>query len=125
MSYSAYVLDEGSRSKLLAQLPPKYPDVIAHHVTIDFGVKKSIDAVLIGTKQPIQIIGYVNGDGIEAAIVAVAGNTTRPDGKVFHITLSLDRSKGHKPVDSNALIKENGWIQIQPFTVLTKFDVLN
>lgn len=125
MSYTAYVLDEAARSTVLAAFPPKFPDVVAHHVTINFGGRNSRDAVLVGFKQPIEIVGYAEGEGIEAAIVSVGGSTDRPDGKVFHITLSLDRSKGRKPVDSNVVIKENGWTKVQPFTVVTKFDVLN
>lgn len=126
MSYTAYVLDDASRATLLAQLPPKFADVIAHHITINFGGRRDQqDMALVGVRQPVEVVGYAEGDGIEAAVVRVDGSTTRPDGKLFHITISLDRSKGRKPVDSNVLLKENGWTKIQPFTIIVIFDILH
>lgn len=125
MSYTAYKLDDGSRQRLLAHFPPKFPDVIAHHATIVFGVSDDGRFGVVGNKQPLQVVGYAEGDGIEAVVVSVAGSTTRPDGKTFHITVSLDRSLGRKPVDSNKLIQEKGWNKVQPFVLLSTFEVLN
>ncbi len=39
-AYTAYVLTDASRDLLLSKFPPKFPDVIAHHITINIGVKK-------------------------------------------------------------------------------------
>ena len=125
MSYTVYKLDNTARQQLLAHFVPKFPDVIAHHVTIEFGVPATTQLQSPGRQQQISIVGYVEGDGIEAAIVQVGGTTRRPDGKTFHITLSLDRSKGRKPVDSNALIIEKGWNKVQPFSILTTFELLH
>ena len=40
-------------------------------------------------------------DKIEALLATVSCNHVRPDGGFYHITHSLDRSKGAKPVHSN------------------------
>lgn len=100
-AYTAYVLDDTSRELLTKRFPPKYPDFIGHHVTVQFGVPAD------ATPPPaasLKVVGYKDsGDGIEALVIAVNGSTTRPDGKVYHITWSLDRDK-YKPVDSNGLL---------------------
>jgi len=102
--YTAYVLDQHSRDILLKKFPPKYPDVIGHHVTVEFGVSKDADAP---EEAEIKVIGYVNDpEGLEALVVVVNGNKTRSDGKIYHITWSLDREK-FAPKDSNDLIEAN------------------
>ena len=56
------------------------------------------------------IVGHADdGDSLEAMVVRIDGCTDRPDGSVFHITWSLDKSKGRKPRESNDLLKERGW----------------
>ena len=100
-AYTAYVLDDASRELLAKRFPPKYPEVIGHHVTVQFGVPA--DAA---PPQPaaLKVVGYKDsGDGLEALVVSVNGSTDRPDGSTYHITWSLDRSK-YKPVDSNKLL---------------------
>jgi hypothetical protein len=102
--YTAYVLDDKSRRSLAKVFPPKYPEFVGHHITLKFGVPKD-------TKKPrpadISIVGYADdGEGLEALVVSVNGKTIRPDGKTYHITWSLDRSKGRKPVQSNALVQQ-------------------
>lgn len=99
--YTAYVLDNASRLTLAEKFPPKYPNFIGHHVTVQFGVPKD-------TPPPppanLKVVGYADsGDGLEALVVAVDGETERPDGKIYHITWSLDDTK-YKPVDSNNLL---------------------
>jgi hypothetical protein len=42
-------------------------------------------------------------------VVAIDGNTDRPDGSTYHITWSLDRAKGRQPIESNDVIRERGW----------------
>jgi hypothetical protein len=103
MRYSALVLTQQSRNHLKSIFPPKYPDFIGHHVTLKFGVdRKELPAPL---PDRVSVVGYVDdGEGLEALLVALNGNTDRPDGSKYHITWSLDRSLGKKPVDSNAII---------------------
>ena len=103
--YTAYKLSDSSRHDLLQHFKPKYPEVIAHHITYKFPAK-STDELPPDVKEA-HVIGYENGDGIEAVVVEINGSTKRPDGKLYHITLSLDRAKGKKPVHSNDLVNKN------------------
>jgi hypothetical protein len=121
-AYTAYVLDEQSRAALAKQFPPKYPEFVGHHVTVQFGVPRDTAAP---PAAKIEVVGYADsGDGLEALVVSVNGSTTRPDGKVYHITWSLDRSK-YKPVDSNALVMRGDWLAVDDAVVLTTPVVLN
>lgn len=106
MAYSAYVLSEKSRAALLQAFPPKFPDVIAHHVTVQFGIKLDSDPPKSAS---VRVFGYASDASLEAIVVAVDGTTMRPDGKTYHITLSLDRTQGRRPVESNIVIAANGW----------------
>lgn len=114
--YDAIRISDSSRSLLAKKFPPKYPDWIGHHVTVKFGVSKGAETEYDRTI-PMQVIGYVDGDGIEALVVEVDGNTIRSDGKTYHITWSLDRSKGRKPVHSNVLIASAGFTKIEPIKI--------
>lgn len=103
-SYWAFVLDETSRNALLTHIPPRFEDVICHHVTLAFGVPESAIQPVEG-KLAVTPIWYVADDSLEAIVVHVEGyGLKRPDGKEFHITLSLDKGKGRKPAQSNELI---------------------
>lgn len=121
--YTAYVLDDHSRQQLAKRFPPKFPQWIGHHITYEFGVPKG-SPEQYGVSQTCKVVGYAEGDGIEALVVAIGGVTTRPDGKTFHITWSLDRSKGRKPVDSNKIIEQNGYTKVDPIVVHTTFEYL-
>lgn len=125
MSYEAFVLDGKSRDRLIKAFPPKYPDVLAHHITEKFGVPKPTEPVRhYGVD--VKVIGYADdGVGCEALVVEVNGKSTRKDGKVYHVTLSIDRAAGRKPVDSNTVIKEKGWVKTHPLIVLALYDVLD
>lgn len=50
----------------------------------------------------VNVIGYAQGQLIEALAVEIDGKTRRLDGSFYHVTLSL--SAPRKPVDSNTLI---------------------
>jgi hypothetical protein len=103
--YMAYTLSSSSRQQLLSHFKPKYPEVICGHVTYKFPAK-STDELPPEVKEA-HVVGYENGDGIEAVVVEINGSKTRPDGKLYHITLSLDRAKGKKPVHSNDLVNKS------------------
>jgi len=103
--YTAHVLDKKTRRELAKTFPPKYPEFVGHHVTLKFGVPKDTP---IPSSAKVEVVGYADdGEGLEALIVSVNGKKVRPDGGVYHITWSLDRSKGRKPVDSNKLVKQD------------------
>jgi len=115
MAYTAYVISAKSREAILNRFPPKFSDVICHHVTERFGTPKSEKH--LPAPAEILVVGYVCDVSLETLVVTVNGQTTRPDGMVYHITLSLERSKGRKPVDSNRLIASLGWSSVEPLAI--------
>lgn len=107
MSLDAFLVDPADRDKLAKRFPPKFPELIGHHITHQFGVRPDPD-IAYGTTVPVMLIGYsCNDEGLEAFTVSVNGSTHRPDGKTYHLTWSLDRSKGFRPVDSGDLVRRN------------------
>lgn len=120
--YSAFVLTESSRQKLAVVFPPKYPEWIGHHITKQYGVAKDPNQEYGGFKH-VTVVGYADaGDGIEAFVVNVDGTIKRPDSLTYHITWSLDRSQGKKPVDSNKLINEHGFVAIDPILIDVRYE---
>lgn len=108
--YEAFVLDEDTRRALAVRFPPKYSEWIGHHITHRFGVPYD-KTFSYGQSSKFTVVGYVDdGEGLEALVVSRDGNIYRPDGKIYHITWSLDRSKGKKPVQSNDLIMRSNWL---------------
>lgn len=120
--YTSYQLTQTARKQLLAVFPPKYEKVIAHHVTHTFGVLRGTP-----TPQPanIKVVGYTNNsNGIEALIVSVDGDITRPDGSVFHITWSLDPDI-FKPVAASELARQRKHKLVMPISVATNPAISN
>jgi len=110
MAYTAFVLSQRARAELLSKFPPKFPDVICHHVTERFGVPNGFQAP---NDSNVTVVGYASDDSLEALVVEVDGARERKDGKVYHITLSLDRSQGRKPVESNDVIGRFGFETVE------------
>lgn len=117
MVYSAYVITPESRAAILERFPPRFSDVICHHVSERFGVPGS--SKVMPAPAAITVVGYTSDASLEALIVTVNGTTVRPDGSVYHITLSLERLEGRKPADSNCLIASSGWTIVTPLVVKT------
>jgi len=120
--YTCYLLSDTARETLLKLYPPKYSRVICHHITIQFGAPE-------GTPLPekpkvVEVVGYANDeDGLEAFTVRVDGKDKRPDGKLYHITHSLNPSK-FKPVDSNTLVNSAGSVKkIDPIVIKVLPDI--
>lgn len=98
-------LDREEREALLVRFPPLWPDVIADHVTLESDTDAALPPQVGAT-----IVGEVSdGKGLQAMVVAIDHATDRPDGSIYHITWSIDRAMGRKPVQSNDVIKELGW----------------
>lgn len=118
MSYTAFNLNEKSKSKLLELFPPKYNRVCADHVTLDMGIN-NVSKIMTRYPNPlVTVYGYVtDGDSIETVLVSLNNDITRKDGRKFHITLSLDPSKGRKPVDSNKIIELYDFLPIDHFNL--------
>lgn len=97
--YNGYEIEAGSRQKLMTLFPPKYPNVIAHHITSQFGVK---NGEMPEQPEKVLVVGYIdNGESLEGLLVSVDGSIERPSGGQYHITWSIDRSKGAKPFHTN------------------------
>lgn len=114
-SVTGWLLDEAERTVLLQRFPPAYPDIVAHHVTLKLGAKRREP-----TPQPCQavIVGEADdGAGVQCLVVEIDGSTERPDGGTYHITWSLDRSRGRRPVESNGVIAWLGWRPVERTTV--------
>lgn len=119
MAYSAYVIKAESRKLLLKCFPPKFPESIAHHITYCFPDKIEPPQV-----DSVKVVGYASNQRLECVVVEVNGSLDRPRGGIFHITLSLDRNQGAKPVQSNRLLKK-GWQNIEPFELFVEACLLS
>jgi len=112
--YNGYLLTERGRSHLLAHVDPVHADVIAHHVTHEYGVYESLPP----ETHTARATAVASNDKVQAVIVKINGSTARADGSFYHVTVSIDRAAGAKPVDSNALIKDSrNWTAIEPFDI--------
>jgi hypothetical protein len=113
--FVGWLLDPRDRAKLLTQVPPRYPDVVAHHVTLAVGTKarRPPPSALAG-----EIVGRADDDaGVEALVVRIDGTTSRPGGGTYHVTWSLDRARGRRPADSNDVLARCGWTKLGPVKV--------
>lgn len=109
MAYVGWELDAQDRDTLLGMIEPAYPDVIAHHVTLHMG-EGALPEANAGS-----VVGFIDdGAGVQALIVKINGTTDRPGGGTYHITWSIDRAAGFKPVDSNKALAAAKWT---PFAV--------
>lgn len=107
MAVTGWKVDAGDRQRLLARFDPRWPDVIADHVTLD---AKADSRTPLPLSVSAEIVGEADdGEGLQALVVAIDGSSDRPDGSTYHITWSLDRSRGRKPVESNDVIMARGW----------------
>ena len=98
-------LDRDDRSELLDRFPPKFPDTVAEHVTLQSGTDCPLPTARTG-----EVIGEIDdGAGVQALVVRIGGTEKRPDGSTYHITWSLDRPAGRRAVESNDVIRALGW----------------
>lgn len=106
-SVIGWTLDEAERATLLAQFPPRYAKVVAHHVTL------ATDAQDRDLPRPVRaaIVGRADDDrGVQAMVVTIDGDTERPDGSTYHVTWSL--GDGRRARESNDVLKERGWDEL-------------
>lgn len=130
MGYIAFKLDDKSRETLLESFPPKFPDVVCHHVTMVFGVPQPDESMLNAfntSNIPVHVVGYVCDNVCEALVVSMGeAKTTRLDGKTFHITHSLDKSAGVTPKYSNTILDKIGWSRrTRPILISGTFEYFN
>ena len=112
MAYTGFLIK--NQKSLLAGIPPIFDKVFADHVTVCMGVGDSPKAATL------KVVAVVSNDRIQAGIVTVDDEYVRPDGKIFHVTLSLDSESGARPAESNELIKSATWNFIQPVYLSTQ-----
>jgi hypothetical protein len=104
--YVGWLVDPLDREALLARLPPRYPVVVAHHVTFKFGDP----GAALPAETSGEIVGEADdGQGVQALIVQIGGTTARPDGGTYHITWSL--AQGREARESNSVIAARGWTE--------------
>lgn len=112
--YSGWILPEDERKRLLEAIKPAYTKVVAHHVTLEYGVTS--DAPL-PTESTGQIVGCADdGAGVQALVVRIGGTTRRPDGNNYHVTWSL--AEGRKPQESNDVISAFGWTPLDEYWIV-------
>lgn len=104
---TGWKLPATERERLLERFEARFPDLIAHHVTLDS--KADTDTPL-----PLETSGEVVGEiddgaGVQALVVRIGGTTDRPGGGTYHITWSLDRAAGREARESNDVIAKLGW----------------
>lgn len=101
--YTGYELTENSRKILLDRFPPKYRDLIGHHITEKFGVRA--DEAAPDAPRSVTAVAYADdGVMVEGFVVEIDGSDKRPSGGTYHLTWSIDRSKGAKPVHTNEIL---------------------
>ena len=102
--HTGWLLDRHDRETLLERFPPRYPEVVAHHVTLKFGDR----AAEPPSETAGEVVGVADdGRGVEALVVRISGTTDRPDGSTYHITWSL--AAGRQARESNQVIARRGW----------------
>ena len=111
--FVGWALDRAERAALLSRFPPRYPNVVADHVTLTFGDRRAD----LPTETRGEIVGEADdGEGVQALVVRIAGTTDRPDGSTYHITWSL--APGREAKESNAVIARRGFTWLpQPIPI--------
>lgn len=108
-SVIGWLLADDDRERLLEQFKPKFEKTVAHHVTLQTNAEREPEP----REVKAAIVGRTDDDkGVEAMVVAIDGSTDRPDGSTYHITWSL--APGRRAKESNDVIREKGWSQIDP-----------
>jgi len=102
---TGWKLAQDERDRLLELFLPRYPEVIADHVTLRAGASKD-------TPLPRQVSAAIvgqcdDGDSLECLVVALDGSTDRPDGSTYHVTWSL--GPGRNAIESNDALHDTGW----------------
>jgi len=101
-----WLVDEAQRLELLQQFPPRYENVVAHHVTLKSATGDPLPEPAIG-----DIIGVADDEqGVQALVVSIAGTSDRPGGGTYHITWSL--APGRTARESNDVIAARGWTPV-------------
>lgn len=124
ISYTAVVLNDRSRNKLIETFKNKIPDgyrIIAHHMTICMGQLPESQRSDVGLTVQLTVESFA----IDDKVIAVGVTGYPSNNKHPHITLAVNDSNGGKPMMSNYLtnwepaprIKVSGIITEIPYTI--------
>ena len=112
---TGWKLANDRRAELLERFPASYPRVVADHVTFKSGDEPR-NAEIPDRVARAEIVGRADdGEGVEALVVAIDGDTGRPDGGTWHVTWSL--GQGREAKESNDVIGRYGWKACGPVSL--------
>lgn len=114
VNYSAVIIDDASKSSIINHPMIKSRigethEIIAHHMTIKLGsIEGTSHEQRIGKTEEFEAthVGTYGDGALVAVLVNGISNNKQP-----HITISLDRSTGIKPKDSNLI---TNWKELIP-----------
>ncbi|MFA5207132.1 MAG: hypothetical protein WC428_00380 [Candidatus Paceibacterota bacterium] len=115
ISYSAVVLDENSRKRLINRFKNIIPEnwnVIADHMTINMGEIDSEYEKYLGL--PVRLA--VEDIAMDDKVIAIGVSGFKTNNAKAHITLAVNRTNGSKPIMSNNL---TNWEKIRKPLSLT------
>jgi len=122
--YLAFKLTEASRKEILGYFKPKYKRIDCDHITVAYNITEEIKPLIENLKNAsLEVVGYQYGEGVDCVAVEVNGSTKRPDGSIYHVTLSV--KGGHKPEESNAVLKAQGIQHTLPFSIQGTLELLD
>lgn len=121
VTYCGIFLTAESKEELLRRVPAMHKGVKADHMTIKFAPKlEHLRALPVGRRVTLRVAGAQANDRVQAVAVELADCDASVDvgaprdstnglsaNAVPHITLSV--THGASPVESNALLNENGY----------------
>lgn len=114
ISYSAVILDDKSRSKLITTINEHIPndwEVIAHHQTINMGEINTEFERYLGMKVPLRATEL----GFSDKVMAIKTEGFPTVNKIPHITIAVNRKDGGKPFMSNQI---TNWKKIPEITLM-------
>ena len=92
-------LTKKSREELLKHYPPRFSQVLAEHITLEYGNLSDTEYLF----SKVSVVGYQSTSYLEVLVVAIDNDCTRHfDKELLHITLSTD--SGISPVCSNYVL---------------------
>lgn len=117
ISYSAVVLDENSKQRLINRFKGVIPEgweIIAHHMTINMGEIDPEYEKYLGL--PVRLA--VEDIAMDDKVIAVGVSGFKTNNAKAHITLAVNRTNGGKPMMSNNL---TNWEKIRrPLSLIGK-----
>ncbi|MFY8325421.1 hypothetical protein [Pseudoalteromonas sp. ZZD1] len=126
IKYSALMLTEESRVKILQTFRSAFSLVKCDHVTVNYPAKND-DEKHQNHFFTVFVVGYkIDTElGVECLVVEVNGRLTRPDGCLYHLTLSLDPTKNAKAVLSNEILSDHQYQKLnESFEITTEFKLI-